>query len=153
MSENKIIRLGNIMPTVTRENPNQGRVYRTDGIAPTLTCKIQPLVIVNGSIRKITPLECWRIMGFSDADFEKAQAKNSNTQLYAQAGNSIVKNVLVAVLGQMLPGKENIYKDGCGGGGKSQLLKTVAILAKTIIQTIRAYGAANRPIWAGKVEI
>lgn len=38
------------------------------------------------------------------------------------------------------------------GGGKSQLLKTVVILAKTIIQTIRAYGAANRPMWAGKVE-
>lgn len=37
-------------------------------------------------------------------------------------------------------------------GGKSQLLKTVAILAKTIIQTIRAYGTVNRPTWAGKVE-
>ena len=116
MSDNKIIRLGNVMPTVTRENPNQGRVYRTDGIAPTLTCKIQPLVIVRGEIRKITPLECWRLMGFSDADFEKARAENSNTQLYAQAGNSIVKNVLVAILGQMIPGKENIYKEECGGG-------------------------------------
>ena len=121
------------MPTVTRENPNQGRVYRTDGIAPTLTCKIQPLVIVRGEIRKITPLECWRLMGFSDADFEKARAENSNTQLYAQAGNSIVKNVLVAILGQMIPGKENIYKEECGGGGKLQKLEAILNLAKIII--------------------
>ena len=45
-------------------------------------------------IRKLTPRECWRLMGFSDSDFDKASAVNSNTQLYKQAGNSIVKNVL-----------------------------------------------------------
>ena len=46
-------------------------------------------------IRKLTPRECFRLMGFSDADFEKAQeAGTSNTQLYKQAGNSIVVDVL-----------------------------------------------------------
>lgn len=45
-------------------------------------------------IRKLTPKECWRLMGFSDEDFEKAQKVNSNSQLYKQAGNSIVVNVL-----------------------------------------------------------
>lgn len=45
-------------------------------------------------IRKLTPKECWRLMGFDDIDFEKAQKVNSNTQLYKQAGNSIVVNVL-----------------------------------------------------------
>jgi DNA (cytosine-5)-methyltransferase 1 len=45
-------------------------------------------------IRKLTPKECWRLMGFSDEDFEKAAKMNSNTQLYKQAGNSIVVNVL-----------------------------------------------------------
>ena len=50
-------------------------------------------------------------MDFADEDFEKAEAVNSNTQLYKQAGNSIVVNVLVAILGQMIPGKENIYKE------------------------------------------
>lgn len=46
-------------------------------------------------IRKLTPKECWRLMGFSDEDFEKAQnAGVSNTQLYKQAGNSIVTDVL-----------------------------------------------------------
>jgi DNA (cytosine-5)-methyltransferase 1 len=41
-------------------------------------------------------------MGFSDEDFEKAQAVNSNTRLYAQAGNSIVEDVLKAIFKQML---------------------------------------------------
>ena len=46
-------------------------------------------------IRKLTPKECWRLMGFDDEDFEKAKAiPTSNTQLYKQAGNSIVVNVL-----------------------------------------------------------
>lgn len=45
-------------------------------------------------IRKLTPKECWRLMGFDDSDFDKAQASGvSNTQLYKQAGNSIVVNV------------------------------------------------------------
>lgn len=49
-------------------------------------------------IRKLTPLECWRLMGFDDEDFYKAQSvPTSNTQLYKQAGNSIVVNVLEAV--------------------------------------------------------
>ncbi|MEE1079117.1 MAG: DNA cytosine methyltransferase [Agathobacter sp.] len=61
-------------------------------------------------IRKLTPKECWRLMDFTDEDFEKAAKVNSNTQLYKQAGNSIVKNVLVAILGQMIPGKEDVYK-------------------------------------------
>ena len=40
-------------------------------------------------IRKLTPKECFRLMGFDDADYEKAAAVNSNTQLYKQTGNSI----------------------------------------------------------------
>ena len=54
-------------------------------------------------VRKLTPKECWRLMGFDDSDFEKAVAtRNSNTQLYKQAGNSIVVNVLEAVLRKLL---------------------------------------------------
>ena len=49
-------------------------------------------------IRKLTPLECWRLMGFDDEDFYKAKAvPTSDTQLYKQAGNSIVVNVLEAI--------------------------------------------------------
>ena len=62
-------------------------------------------------IRKLTPRECWRLMDFSDEDFDKASEVNSNTQLYKQAGNSIVCNVLVAIFGQLFEGKENIYKE------------------------------------------
>lgn len=60
-------------------------------------------VLENGiRIRKLTPKECWRLMGFTDEDFEKAQKVNSNTQLYKQAGNSIVKQVLMAIFKQMI---------------------------------------------------
>lgn len=50
-------------------------------------------------------------MDFDDSDFDKAAEVNSNSQLYKQAGNSIVCNVLVAIMGQMFPGKENVYKE------------------------------------------
>lgn len=56
----------------------------------------------NFRIRKLTPKECWRLMGFDDFDFEKAQKVNSNSQLYKQAGNSIVVNVLQTILTELL---------------------------------------------------
>lgn len=52
-------------------------------------------------IRKLTPKECWRLMGFTDDDFSKAEKVNSNTQLYKQAGNSIVVPVLEGILGNL----------------------------------------------------
>ena len=90
---------------------------RKDGISPSLTAAMgmgggqTPLINQQYRIRKLTPLECWRLMDFADEDFEKAAQVNSNTQLYKQAGNSIVKNVLVAIIGQMVPGKEEVYKN------------------------------------------
>ncbi len=56
----------------------------------------------NYKIRKLTPLECWRLMGFRDESFEKAAKVCSNTQLYKQAGNSIVVNVVVEILRNLL---------------------------------------------------
>ena len=53
-------------------------------------------------IRKLTPKEYYRLMGFDDEDFEKASKVCSNTQLYKQAGNSIVVNVLEAILKNLL---------------------------------------------------
>lgn len=53
-------------------------------------------------IRKLTPKECFRLMGFSDEDFSKAeQVPTSNAQLYKQAGNSIVVNVLEEILKEL----------------------------------------------------
>lgn len=53
-------------------------------------------------IRKLTPKECWRLMGWDDESFEKAEQVNSNSQLYKQAGNGIVVNCLAALIKQML---------------------------------------------------
>jgi DNA (cytosine-5)-methyltransferase 1 len=87
-----------------------GNVYDTDYLSPTIINfsgggNRQPLVQVNENmrIRKLTPKECWRLMGFDDCDFDKARQVNSDTQLYKQAGNSIVVNVLTAIFGEMLP--------------------------------------------------
>ena len=52
-------------------------------------------------IRKLTPLECFRLMGFNDEDFYKAEKVNSNTQLYKQAGNSIVVDVIEEIYEQL----------------------------------------------------
>ena len=61
------------------------------------------VVMPDFRIRKLTPLECWRLMGFSDEDFKKAKnAGISNSQLYKQAGNSIVVNVLEGILRNLL---------------------------------------------------
>lgn len=53
------------------------------------------------AIRKLTPRECWRLMNFKDSDFDKAEEVNSPTQLYKQAGNSIVVSVLMATFSQL----------------------------------------------------
>jgi DNA (cytosine-5)-methyltransferase 1 len=54
-------------------------------------------------IRKLTPKECWRLMGFADEDIDNAIAVGmSNAQLYKQAGNSIVVNVLMAIFKEIL---------------------------------------------------
>jgi DNA (cytosine-5)-methyltransferase 1 len=57
---------------------------------------------IGGYIRKLTPRECWRLMGFDDEDFDKAAKVCSDTRLYSQAGNSIVVNVLEAIFKQMI---------------------------------------------------
>ena len=86
-----------------KETSFQDRVYKTDKISPAITTSFRPSYeIEKYRIRKLTPKECWRLMGFSDEDFEKAAKVNSNTQLYKQAGNSIVKDVLMAIFRQMI---------------------------------------------------
>lgn len=78
---------------------------RKDGICNTITTvqKDNLLLeyITTYRVRKLTPMECWRLMGFSDDDYEKAAEHNSKTQLYKQAGNSIVKQVLMAIFSQL----------------------------------------------------
>ena len=71
------------------------------GYSPTLTTRPEGFktailpVTDDIRIRKLTPKECFRLMGFSDENFDAAQkAGVSNSQLYKQAGNSIVVDVL-----------------------------------------------------------
>ena len=85
-------------------NSQGQRVYVTEGTSVTLSANgggagaktgLYDVSEQDFRIRKLTPKECYRLMGFSDEDFEKAKATgNSATQLYKQAGNSIVVNVL-----------------------------------------------------------
>ncbi len=176
----QIVQVGNMCPTKTRNNPNQGRVYSPDGISPTLNCmgggNLEPRVIIyddyiersedsvnndnitmigglqkhqmprsdgicpcvnsaagmgggqtpiairpNYRVRKLTQKECWRLMGFNDDDFEKAKValnKNlyngkdrSGSQLYKQAGNSIVVDVLVAIMKNLHTAMPYLFED------------------------------------------
>ena len=71
----------------------RGRVGKN--IANTLlTSDKQGVVLSDYKIRKLTPRECWRLQGFPDWMFDKAQEVNSNSQLYKQAGNSVTVNVI-----------------------------------------------------------
>lgn len=63
-------------------------------------------------IRKLTPKECFRLMAFSDEDFDKAQAAGvSNSQLYKQAGNSIVVDVLYYIFMNLYEAMPYLFED------------------------------------------
>lgn len=87
-----------------------GEVHSPDGIAATVCACTHGYANANLAvktahaygvrIRKLTPRECWRLMGFMDEEFDRVHGI-SNSQLYKQAGNSIVVNVLSALLSQL----------------------------------------------------
>lgn len=87
----KCVQVAQMYGTAREPNPQAGRIYDSGGLSPTMdTCnggnRMPKVLIDNYRIRKLTPKECWRLMGFDDEDFEKAQGvPTSNTQLYRQA--------------------------------------------------------------------
>lgn len=104
----------------TTESPTEQRLEpNTKGLCNTLTTVQKDNYVAepkqsNLRIRKLTPKECWRLQGFcprnedgsfNDECFEKAQAVCSKTQLYKQAGNSIVVNCIEGIL-------INLFKKG-----------------------------------------
>lgn len=104
-----------VEPKIIREEPleregwhdHAKEVISPQGVCRTLCAQSNNLVTkikepCNLRIRKLTPKECWRLMGFDDADFDKAATVNSNSQLYKQAGNSIVVDVLCYIFREML---------------------------------------------------
>lgn len=91
----------------------RGRVQENGQIYPTITatetgvCRIESPI----RIRKLTPKECFRLMGFSDENFEAAEKMVSNSQLYKQAGNSIVVDVLYYILVELYKAMPYLFDD------------------------------------------
>jgi DNA (cytosine-5)-methyltransferase 1 len=114
----KVDNIGNVNPSGKGMN---GNVFDENGLAPTLTTnkgegnkiairqvhKIEPPI----RIRKLTPKECFRLMGFSDENFEAAEKMVSNSQLYKQAGNSIVVDVLYYILVELYKAMPYLFDD------------------------------------------
>lgn len=116
----KILCVGNVHPSGKGMN---GQVYDSDGLSPTVTTNKgegHKILIKNKythiddtqdldkdyRIRKLTPLECWRLMGYTDEDFYKAKdvAKLSNSKLYERAGRGIVVPMLEDIF-------KNLFKE------------------------------------------
>ena len=90
---------------ITMDNEVENRqtpIFAEEGGNQNVASKKEDEMNTEYRIRKLTPRECWRLMAFSNEDFERAERVNSNTQLYKQAGNSIVVAVLEAIFRQML---------------------------------------------------
>jgi len=86
--------------TPDRENTRQqGRRFKLPGEPMfTITVMDKHGVVYMGFIRKLIPLEAWRLQGFTDEQFHKVQSSGmSDTQLYKQAGNAVTTNVVEAV--------------------------------------------------------
>lgn len=119
----EVMQVGNIMQEKNFANPQCGRIYSTHGLSPTInTCsggQREPKIIndmadqnvielpseLKGKkfrIRKLTPRECFRLMGVDDKDIDKIQASGvSNSSQYKLAGNSIVVDVLFHIFRKM----------------------------------------------------
>lgn len=107
---------GTITATVVKEYSDyslqkiKGNLVDTNDVVGTITANAMQslnhdnchIVKHNLRIRKLTPRECYRLMGFSDQAFDLAQPNQSNSSLYHQAGDSIVVNVLMAIFKELL---------------------------------------------------
>lgn len=92
----------------------RGHCYNQGGekdIAPSVTTssyECNNIVKEQYSIRKLTPKECFRLMGVADTDSDKMMAVLSKSRCYQVAGNSIVVDVLAAIFDQLFNGNKNI---------------------------------------------
>ncbi len=95
-----------IIGDIVQSHESSGRCYRKEGISPTLTTGCGSVVkLFEGTeksykIRKLTPRECWRLMGWTDEQFDRIHGM-SDGQLYKMAGNAIVIQVLEAIFREM----------------------------------------------------
>ncbi|MFK4941215.1 DNA (cytosine-5-)-methyltransferase [Lactococcus petauri] len=92
--ENNLLKTGGVY-TNASESHNRGVL---PGISRTLKAQNHDAGVFDGiRVRRLTPRECWRLQGFPDWAFDKAQEVNSNSQLYKQAGNSVTVNVIAEI--------------------------------------------------------
>ena len=97
----KILTIGNY----SKSNHNASRIVDKNGISPTVMENHGTVTAINTDyrIRKLTPTECYLLMGFTKEDAAKVKEIGmSNSQMYKQAGNSIVVNVLMAIFKNLL---------------------------------------------------
>ena len=120
---------GTISPTITATETGICRIEKADGcytnqspsftrlplegLSRTLKADSHPAGVYDGiRIRKLTPKECFRLMGFSDWDFDAAKNVGiSNSQLYKQAGNSIVVDVLYYIYVELYKAMPYLFDD------------------------------------------
>lgn len=102
--------VGNVNPSGKGMN---GNVFSDDGLSPTLTTNKGEgnKILSNLRIRKLTPKECFRLMGFDDSDYEAASKVVSNSQMYKQTGNSIVVDVLYYILVELYKAMPYLFDD------------------------------------------
>ena len=117
IDENKVKEMDVIRHSYSTSRMNKFYTQNSENnnLSPTLDTRCDCLGVTTKyqnqlRIRKLTPKECWRLMGFDDSDYEKASKVNSNAQLYKQAGNSIVVNVLQKILENLLKEEKNDRK-------------------------------------------
>ncbi|KUO95806.1 DNA cytosine methyltransferase [Ferroacidibacillus organovorans] len=98
------MRTGVMVRTIARlpnDTGQTGRIFNPDGLAPTLLNHhggAVAKILLDARIRRLTPRECWRLMGRTDAEFDCAKAAGvSDTQLYKQAGNSVIPQIVTAI--------------------------------------------------------
>lgn len=118
-----------------RQNPLDGRIFDAKGECPAQRTpsggNAQPKIREGRlRIRKLTPRECWRLMGVRDEDFDKLEGQFSDSTLYHLAGDSIVVSVLMEIFNKLMPNElseQEVYekfkkdwmrKEDAGGGAK-----------------------------------
>lgn len=103
---------GEVSGVYTNQSQSFGYRPPMKGFSKTLRANANDTGIVDGiAIRKLTPKECFRLMGFSDENFEAAEKIVSNSQLYKQAGNSIVVDVLYYILIELYKAMPYLFDD------------------------------------------
>ena len=101
ITENKELKVNESSTWTQQLEPNKC------GTTNTLTTVAKDNLLLSGSngdysVRCLTPKECWRFMGYSDEDYNKAESVCSSTKLYKQAGNAIALPVMEAVFNELI---------------------------------------------------